>query len=276
MGIKLNFDQYAQLQSPIHRWDPRYKLIGLVALIFSFAAIEDLMLLPLMILVTISVFTLSQLPLPFLWQRLRYPGVFLVWITLLLPFVSGETILWQWGILTLRQEGSLATLLIASRFLCTLTLGFVLLGSTPFLALVGAMRSLGLPPILTDMTLLAYRYLDQIGADWKQMQLAMRLRGFRHQAGSQGWFSVNGRDLYCLATLSGTLLIRSYEQSERVYKAMRLRGYGSPAAAAPLKLDPSPDPDPETRSTHRDPFDLRALMATLLLAVGFIAAEILL
>jgi len=26
--------------------------------------------------------------------------------------------------------------------------------------------------------------------------------------------------------LAGNLLIRSYEQSERVYKAMRLRGYG--------------------------------------------------
>ena len=29
-----------------------------------------------------------------------------------------------------------------------------------------------------------------------------------------------------LAAVMGTLLVRSYEQSERVYKAMRLRGYG--------------------------------------------------
>ncbi|MEL6936120.1 MAG: energy-coupling factor transporter transmembrane component T, partial [Cyanobacteria bacterium J06607_17] len=30
-----------------------------------------------------------------------------------------------------------------------------------------------------------------------------------------------------LAAVTGTLLVRSYEQSERVYKAMRLRGYGN-------------------------------------------------
>jgi len=51
------------------------------------------------------------------------------------------------------------------------------------------------------------------------METAMGLRGFKAR-------HINGHTLTVLASLSGSLLVRSYEQSERVYNAMALRGYG--------------------------------------------------
>jgi cobalt/nickel transport system permease protein len=231
--MKLEIDEYAHLRSPIHAWQPRYKLIGLLALIFAIATVENLWVLLVVVLLTAGLYALTGMPLHYWMRRLRYPGFFLLGVVFILPITSGETVLWQWGWLTLRQEGCLAVLLIGGRFLSIVTISLILFGTSPFLQTVKAMRSLGLPTVFTDMLLLSYRYLYEIAEQLGRMQQAMRLRGFNHHhRRSHGLPSFpNARTLRVLSTLAGTLLIRSYEQSERVYQAMRLRGYGSATCA---------------------------------------------
>lgn len=227
--MKFDLDEYVYLNSPIHRWEPRCKLIGLVVLIFAFAFVEDWHLVPLMLSVTAVIYILSKLPLRFLLLRLRYPGIFILAVVAVLPFLSGSTILWQWGIFTLRQEGLLAVILIGGRFFSIVILGLVLFSTTPFLTTVKTMRSLGLPNLLADLLLLSYRYLFDLAGMLTTMRQAMRLRGFRSRRQSRVWLIPNSKDLQQLASLAGTLFLRSYEQSDRIYHAMRLRGYGQPA-----------------------------------------------
>ncbi|AFY70862.1 cobalt ABC transporter, inner membrane subunit CbiQ [Thalassoporum mexicanum PCC 7367] len=213
-------DQHAKLNSPIHRWDCRYKLIGLMALIFAFASLEDWRLILIMLAIAILCYGLSRLPVAYWCDRLKYPGLFMLGVVALVPFLSGETVLWQWGGLSLYLEGCIAVLIIICRFLAIMTITLVLFGTSTFLTTIRAMRSLGLSRILTDMLLLSYRYLHEISADLNKMQTAMRLRGFNGR-------KLNWRTLGLLASLLGTMLIRSHERSERVYRAMQLRGYGS-------------------------------------------------
>ena len=217
--MKLILDEYANLNSPIHRWDVKGKLIGLLTIIFAFAWVEDFRLIPAMLMATLILYLLSQLPLSFLIHRLTYPGLFLLGIVALLPLTSGETILGEWGPFSLRKEGCLAVLLISSRFLSMFTTGLVLFGTHPFLTTIKAMRSLGLSPILADMILLSYRYLFELGRQLKMMQRASQLRGFKPR-------QLTRKNLQVYAALAGSLLVRSYLQSEEVYKAMKLRGYG--------------------------------------------------
>lgn len=225
--MNLEMDAYVKLGSPLHQWSSRAKLLGLGALIFGFSTVKSLWLVPWMLGITIVLYGVSRLPVSFLRSRLRYPGLFLLGVVVALPLMSGETVLWQWGALSLRQEGLLLMVIVASRFLSIITVGVILLGTTPFLELIGALRALGLPSLLTDMALLSYRYLFDITDHLSQLRQAMRLRGFsrsHHHLRTPGSFT--WRTWQQLATVAGTLLIRSYEQSERVYRAMRLRGYG--------------------------------------------------
>jgi cobalt/nickel transport system permease protein len=227
-----------------------------MALVFAFSFVRDLRLLPAMVLVTALLYAASRLPLPYLLARLRTPGSFLLIMAVVLPFLSGSTALFQIGPLTLRLEGSLELLRILVKFACILTVGLVLFGTGPFLATIKAMRALGLPPILADMTLLAYRYLFEIGGDLGRMETAMRLRGF-------GAHRLSARGLGVLASLAGSILVRSYERSDRVYHAMMLRGYGQAPRSA---LD-----EFQSRSS-----DLILTGAVLLVGVGFVVGEILL
>ena len=251
--LRLGLDEYAHMDSLLHRWEPRCRLIALVALIFAFSFVRDLRLLPAMLAASFALYVVSRLPISFLVTRLRFSGFFLLMVAVLLPFFSGQTILLRIGPLALRQEGCLELLLIATRFLSILTTGLILFGTAPFLTTIKALRALGLPPILADMTLFSYRYIYEIGDDLETMETAMGLRGFRVRR-------FDGRSLGVLASLAGSILVRSYEQSERIYKAMILRGYGRPVR--------SPD------GFRVRPQDVAGLVVTLIVAAGFVAAEI--
>jgi cobalt/nickel transport system permease protein len=223
-----------------------------MVLIFAFSFVQDLRLLPVMIGITVLLYLMSGLPWSFLASRLRYPGFFILALAVVLPLTSGSTPILQLGPLTVREEGCWAVLLIVTRFGSILTVGLMLFGTAPFLTSIKAMRALGLPAVITDMILLAYRYLFETGEDLMQMWTAMRLRGYRARRPDPGTLTVMG-------ALVGSLLVRSYERAERVYKAMRLRGYGRSA------------PWPSEHGGGRR--DTVGLVAILIVAAGFVAGQ---
>lgn len=217
--MKLLLDQYAHLDSPLHRWQGKSKFIAFLSLIFSFAFVQKLSLLPLVIIITFLLFYISKLPLTFLLSRLKYPGIFILGVILVLPFFAGETIIFSWGFLSIKLEGILTVILIVTRFVCILTISLILFGTAPFLVTLKTLKSLGLSPILNDMMLLTYRYLEEISNRLLMMRRALKLKGFSGQ-------KLTLRNLQIIANLISSLLIRSYDQSKLVYQAMILRGYG--------------------------------------------------
>lgn len=204
--------------SLLGRWESRLKVPGLLLLVFCFAFVRDLSLLPLLLSAAALIYAASGLPLKHLTARMRLPGFFLLAMALILPFWSGQTVLWQLGPLALRQEGLLSLLLIVVKFFAILTVVIALFGTTSLPKLTVALRSLGVPWLITDLLLFTYRYLYQFASELRRMRTAARLRGF---AGS----SLSA--LKPLAYIAGTMLVRSHEQSERVFQAMVLRGYGN-------------------------------------------------
>ena len=221
--MHIHIDQYAHLDSPIHRWNPRTKFIMLFVLIIAFSLIQDLRITPVMLLITAALFMMSRLPLSFLLTRLRYPGIFLLAMVVILPLFTGQTVIFQIGPISIQSEGLEYMLLVVSRFVAILTISLIIFGTSTFLTTIRTLRTLGIPSILTDMLLLTVRYLFEIADALTRMQRAMRMRGFEFS-------KLNRRSASQMAGLVGSLLIRSYEKSERVYKAMRLRGYGVNAA----------------------------------------------
>ena len=251
--MKFILDQHAHLNSPIHRWDPRFKLIGFLLLIFAFSFVNDLYLLPAMALATLCIFAVSRIPVTFILNRLRYPSFFVFVVVILLPFISGSDVLFSIGPLDINQEGVEAAILISVRFFSILTLGLILFGTAPLLTSIKAMRSLGLPAILADMTLLTFRYLFEIGNYLHQMETALRLRGFNARRFSPRGFST-------LAWLGGSILVRSYERSDWVYKAMIMRGYGHST-------------DISQSDFKSRPRDILGLGLVILTAIGFVTAQ---
>jgi cobalt/nickel transport system permease protein len=216
--MKFYLDEYAHLNSILHRWHPAYKIIGLIILIFAFASVRNIVLIPLILIITGILYLTAKLPISFLINRLQYPSLIILGIVGLLPFFSGTNIIWQYSIISIKLEGLQALLLITTRFIAIITITLILFGTTPFFTIIKTFRNWGLSPIIGDMILLTYRYLFTIFDQLAILEKSAQLRGFNFRK-----FTKKNLEVY--ANLIGNLLIRSYEQSHRIYQAMQLRGY---------------------------------------------------
>lgn len=172
---------------------------------------------PVILLISAVLLIVSGISFTFMLSRWRIPLFFILVMGLILLFFSNGEVIYTIGPLSISREGFSSMLLLLSRFLCILTLVIILFTTTPFLTIIKVMRSLGLPEILADMTLFTYRYLFEMAAELRRMRISMRLRGFKGKS---------LKDLLAYSCLVGSMFVRSYEQAERVYQAMRIRGYG--------------------------------------------------
>jgi len=246
-------DEYSNIKSPVHSWEPRFKLTGIMIMIFAFSFVQNLQLLPVLVLITVVTTIASRLPFSFLIGRMKLPGVLLLVLAVILPFFSGSTPLFYLGPLSVKKEGCLGLLLIAVKFYCILTIGITLFATTPFHTVIKAATRMGLPQLLADMAYFSYRYIHELALYLKNTQTALKLRGFK-----PGRLSGLG----VFASLTGTILVRSYEQSDRVYNAMTLRGYGQSTSVG--------------YNYRHTASDVVKLASALVISAAIITAEILL
>lgn len=205
---------------------PRARLVVVLFLAFGIASVQGLAVLPWVMGLALGVVLVCghwRLVL----RRMRGPALLALGLVLVLPLISGETVLARLGPLALRLEGVQAAALIAGRLLSIVALTLALLAPLSPLHLVAGLRGLRLPALMTDLALLTLRYLDEVRSDLRRAHLARQLRG-----GRRGWQALPDH-----ARLLATSLIRAQARSERVWAAMRLRGYGTGLALtiAPLR-----------------------------------------
>jgi cobalt/nickel transport system permease protein len=102
----------------------------------------------------------------------------------------------------------------------------LLVTTTPFPELLQGMRALHIPDILVAIISFTYRYLFVLVDEALRLQTARDARS----AGPGGTVLWRAK---VLGGMIGSLFIRSYERSERIYQAMVSRGYAGQVLAMP-------------------------------------------
>jgi len=163
--------------SGLHRLDPRVKLALLVpAAACFFLRVPPLAQLP--ALLSISAVVLFFLGPRELWNPIRAIAVVLLLVVLLTPPFTrgGRALLWIAGFPLLTTDGILVTASILVRFL-GITLAFVcVFRSMELDQLVLGLRWFGLPFSLCLVVVIAFRYIPSLGATWRNVLDAHRLR----------------------------------------------------------------------------------------------------
>jgi cobalt/nickel transport system permease protein len=194
----------------------RSRLFAAFALAFGIASVQSLALLPVVAGLAMAGVILSGQARRVM-RSLRAPAMLAFGILLVLPLLGTGTPLLQLGPAIWHHDGAIAAVLIVTRLLGIVTLTLALLGPVSPFALVGAMRSLGIPALMADLALLTLRYLDDMRGEIARAMLARRLRG-----GRGGWGALPDH-----ARVLAACLIRAQMRAERVWAAMRLRGYST-------------------------------------------------
>lgn len=214
---------------PIHRLDPRAKILGFFGLTLVGATTPptELWAFALYFAIIIFLVGLSHLPLRFLLTRVAAVLPFVAVVAVFLPFfhrgggrefdlVLGVTVS-EAGLLLLWNVLVKATLGILSMMLLALT--------TSFPELVAGLDGLRMPRVFTLIGSFMYRYSFVLLDEQRRMRRAMEARNHR---GRWLW------DVRIVGHVISSLFMRSYQRGERVYVAMLSRGYdGTMPAASP-------------------------------------------
>lgn len=215
--MPLDIDRFSHVESMLRRWDPRVKLFSLGFFIIGVALLKTLPLAFVALGIAVIVIKLSGLPFHFIFHGIKWIVLFLLPFFFILPLsFPGEAVVSLWGI-TFVWEGLRMACLIFVKAFAIVLITFSAFGTARFDVSMVALQHLKCPLIVTQMLLFTYRYTFVFLEEMRRMQMAMRIRGF-----------VLKSDLYTLQVMGnfvGTLLVRSFERTERIYKAMLSKGY---------------------------------------------------
>ncbi|MBI2806852.1 MAG: cobalt ECF transporter T component CbiQ [Planctomycetes bacterium] len=216
--MTLALDISAVKPSVIQRLDPRWKLAGVLLATLAMGWLRTGPAACTALLSAFALVLLARLPLQWYLRRLGAATLLFVVFLAWLPFVVEEgDLTFDLSIVALSLTGLEQLAILSARLVGMVSLMLVLVATAPLHDTFKAARALFIPGLLVQLVLLTYRYVFLLMEEFGRLRTALRVRGFRNRA-----------DLHSYRTIgqvAGTLLVRSYERSERVGQAMRCRGF---------------------------------------------------
>jgi len=207
----------------LHRWDVRCKIVTILVYSFMITALHQLTAALMAIAFSCVVWMVARSSLSRVLVRLLaivgFVSMFLVVMPFTVPLRDGDPVLVFGGIkwLDFNLRGLMLAGTIAAKAVAITLLMEPLLSTAPLPVTLQGLTRLGAPEMIGQMLLLSYRYLHVFRHEARRMADGMQVRGFRKRT--------NLTTLRAVANFLGMLFVRSFERTERVFDAMRARGY---------------------------------------------------
>jgi cobalt/nickel transport system permease protein len=203
--------------SPLSRWDARWKLAALALAAFGVAAINSLTAASVALVLALVLVRLARLPGRWVCNRLVVLAFASLPFLLVLPLtLDRDGPGWDLG-LHVSERGLVVGGAVFARCIAIGCFALILLGTAPIHHTFAAAHKLKVPGILVLLTGLAYRYTFLLTDEMRRIRVALRTRGFRMRPNRHGYRT--------LAHVTGAVLVRGADRAERVSEAMRCRGF---------------------------------------------------
>ena len=206
---------YLKGVSPLHRMDPRAKLLTVVALASAIAFSSHLPTLIAALGLSLMMCSFGSLPFFHVLKRLAKINLFFVMLWIILPLTAeGPSFAdYPW----LKIQGVQLATLITIKANSLILFYTALLSTSDLMDLGTGLYKLGLPSKLVQLFIFTVRYTDILYHETEHLILAARLRGFKSGFNRHSWQT--------WASLITMLIIRSLQRSTMVLQAMKCRGF---------------------------------------------------
>lgn len=200
--------------TPVHRVDPRSKILVTIFFIFitvSFPKYELSGLLPL-IIYPVAIMSLGRIPLRNMGLKILAVSPFAIAIGIANPFIDRQIVM-NIGSLNI-SGGTISFISILIKFILTVGTALTLVATTGFETMCAGLIRLKIPRVFAVQLLFMYRYIFVLFGEALRMLRAHSLRSFRSYP-----------DIKIIGSLIGQLLLRSMNRAERIHNAMVSRGF---------------------------------------------------
>jgi cobalt/nickel transport system permease protein len=203
--------------------NPLAKLVAISAMIIAALCIVQLSCLLAICVVPLVLAVASRIPLKQLFARTALIPVFVGVISLPVLFLTAGSPVWAASVgglnLMITAEGVTSFLVFTVRvWFCVASLALLIL-STGFDKTLKLFSSIRVPTLIIQLFSLTYRYFFVSIHEAQSVLIAKEARTYVNKR------SFNLQSLKDLGAILSSLFIRTYERSERVYLAMKARGF---------------------------------------------------
>ena len=215
-------EKYSASEGPLQSIDPRVKLISMIGIVVTAVAASTPIPLVILLVLVLGLAAAARIPLEFFVYRSiifvpLFAGVIALPLLFIIPGASMAEIEIGPYVAVITREGVYRAAQFFLRvWVCVASLTLLIL-VTRFSRIIQAMERFKVPSLFVTLTSITFRFIFVLIDEAYRMVVARESR-------SVGKESRIGA-LRSLASMVGTLFIRSYERGERVYMAMLARGY---------------------------------------------------
>ena len=210
-------ETFAFGDSPMHRLDPRIKIVLATAFAFTVALSSNFVALFAALGASLCLIAVSGLGFRSVLKRLILVNGFVLFFWLVLPLtVAGDPFI-QIGPFTLTKQGIVLAAQITVKSNAILISLIALLSTSSISSLGHALNRLKVPDKLVLLLLLTFRYIFVLEQEYLRLRRAVKIRGFKP-----------GTNLHAYRTYAyviGMLFVRASARAERVHQAMLCRGF---------------------------------------------------
>jgi cobalt/nickel transport system permease protein len=222
------FDRYQAVDSPVHRLDPRAKVVIALLFVASNLMIPDGAWLAMgaALALVVAATVLAGLGPTFALRRSVVVLPFTV-VAITVAFTVPGTAMASWSVgpwtLEPTEAGLIRFASIVCRSLLSVMAVILLTATTTVPDIAHALRHLRVPGALVATVTFAYRYLFVLSDEALRLMRARDARS-AHRAGAKSGGTLVWRGRVA-GHMAGQLFVRSLDRAERVHQAMTARGY---------------------------------------------------
>jgi len=210
-------EPFAQGQSIIHKIDPRFRVTAAVFFSFTVALCYEFQSLIASALFAVVGLFLSGIHLKMVLKRLVIVNIFILLFWLILPLTTIGEVFYTAGPINIYLPGIVLAAKITLKSNAILIVLISLVATMTFATLGHTLSRLKIPDKLVFLLMLTYRYIFVIQQEYHKIQKSIKARGFKAKTSLHTYKT--------FAYIIGMLLIRASDRADRVYNAMRCRGF---------------------------------------------------
>ncbi len=188
----ITLGQYYGVESPIHRLDPRIKIIATILFIVELFLVGSFVGFAVSIAALGTVVAVSKVPLSFIMRGLKPILLIIIFTFCLNIFMTSGQVLWQWGFLKITKEGLYMAAFMALRLVLLiigsslLTLTTKPIGLTDGIErLLGPLSHVGVPAHeIAMMMSIALRFIPTLLEETDKIMKAQQARGADFESGN--------------------------------------------------------------------------------------------
>jgi cobalt/nickel transport system permease protein len=220
-GIESSFfdmvrlDALSSKQTPVHRVDPRIKVLTtlfFIVVVVSFDKYYPARLAP-FVIYPLTMMAIGDISFFYIVKKLLIASPFVLFVAIFNPILDRSPAM-ELGVFSV-SGGMLSFISIMAKYVLTVSAGLVLIACTGFDAICSALARMGVPAAFTVQLLFVYRYIFVLAEEAARMARARALRSFGDKGMGIGVYS----------SMLGQLLFRTMDRAQRIHLAMLCRGF---------------------------------------------------